>query len=261
MDPRAFPPEIREKIQWAGNGVLTYRDATSEMKNPPRIRERYEEYPELHGSSWFGGSWHSYSNPSSIPSNPTLPFYSPPPYFTHPLQPQKACVESAADEGEPEEAKEEEYEDGDDDDDDDGAKSEPGLEGTNTLYEDEDEDEGSESPTTAPSVRDNKNRRWSWGSNNPYLRAKGVAPLPLTTANVSAVPDASRRGSSSRPQFSSTLLAIPGSPPPQRKQRQHNAEATTSSRPRSQGHRRSTAVDLRGIFNLSSRFRMRKRNA
>ncbi|KAK6955931.1 hypothetical protein Daesc_003578 [Daldinia eschscholtzii] len=259
MDPRAFPPEIREKIQWAGNGVLTYHDATSEMKNPPRIRERYEEYPELYGSSWLGGSWHGHSNPSSIPSNPTLPFYSPPPYFTCPPEPRRAYVESAADEGEPEE----EHEDEDDDNDDDGANSEPGLEGTNTLYEDEDEDEDqdSESLTTAPSVRDNKNRRWSWGSNNPYLRAKGVAPLPLTTANVNAVPDASRRGSASRPQFSSTLLAIPGSPPPQRRQQQRNAEATTSSRPRSQGHRRSTAVDLRSIFNLSSRFRMRKRNA
>ncbi|KAI8956867.1 hypothetical protein F5Y11DRAFT_364636 [Daldinia sp. FL1419] len=45
MDPRAIPPELRDRIQWAGNGVLTYRSAHDSMQNPPQGYSAYSTSP------------------------------------------------------------------------------------------------------------------------------------------------------------------------------------------------------------------------
>ncbi|KAI1802580.1 hypothetical protein F4811DRAFT_389678 [Daldinia bambusicola] len=292
MDPRAFPSDLRGKIDWAGNDVLTYHDAAMKMKNRPQLRRRYEDYPGSHGHdvpSLSHGGNRPYDPSSPGLGNSHLPLLSPPPNYTWGAGNQDPRRASYYEEQEGRSEYHGANGDGEDKSESAGwdeeytyAASHQDPEEASVCSKTED----ARSFVTENCIRDKyKSGRGhgterSWGSNNPYSPptkyrvqgagpSSGVPPTPLTAANLSAVPDATRPRHVSAPQakarqkFLATLSTIPSGAASERP-RQHRTDATTSSRHRdreqSEGHRRNAAVDLRGVFAIPARLKTLRRD-
>ncbi|KAI1659127.1 hypothetical protein F4813DRAFT_22618 [Daldinia decipiens] len=230
MDPNAFPPELRDKIQWAGNDVLTYRDAYTHMKNPP-TQPGYGTPPgnyHPHGNGvWAGVPNNSYAQ-SQYP--PSTSFY-----------PQSSAYEESV------------YETGSEAGSDQNTVR--GLSRTNSnrsrSHVGGSQSRG-QSPLSSQVTASGPPSHSSWrppfashfGSDRGSASSSRAETLtlPLTRANVSAVSEASQRLYPTPSQLYNMRPVSRGAPSQGSSARQYRDQAGSPG-PGRQGHRRSSFVD------------------
>ncbi|KAI0853885.1 hypothetical protein F5Y00DRAFT_269244 [Daldinia vernicosa] len=230
MDPNALSPELREKIQWAGNGVLTYRDAYNKMENPPQPQHGYGappvDYNPYGNGAWAAGPSNAYEQSQYAPSTA---------YY-----PQSSAYQETVYEAESEVGSEQDTVRG------------TNTNGSRTLVGGSQSRAGSRQSSRAPSSSRPRGppSQSSWrppfasqfGSDQGSVASPSrteTITLPLTRANLSALSNASQRMYPTPSQLYNMSPAHSPSPVPRGDTRQYRDQASSLG-PRRQSRRQST---------------------
>ncbi|KAF3070477.1 hypothetical protein GL218_00487 [Daldinia childiae] len=231
MDPNAISPELRDKIQWAGNGVLTYRDAHTHMKNPP---------PPQHGYGAPQGNYHPYGNSAwaGAPSNSHAPSqYAPSTAYYPQSSDYEESVYEAGSEAESEQNTV-------------GSLSRTNSNGSRSRAGGNQSRGPSPLSNQVPAGGPSSHSSWRppfashFGSDQGSVSSNRAETntLPLTRANVSAVSDASQRIYLTPSQLYN-MNHVPRSIPSRGSETRQYRNQASSPGPRRQSHRRDSVVD------------------
>ncbi|KAI0130963.1 hypothetical protein F4814DRAFT_456923 [Daldinia grandis] len=251
MDPTALSPELREKIQWAGNGVLTYRDARTHMANPPPAQHGYGA-PPANYHQYGNGPWARNPGNSDVKSQypPSASYY--PPSEAPSQGPWGAYQEStyeAESEAEPEQDTVPDLSQantsrsrshvG-------GSSSRGQSQGRNRLSDQISALTGPGGPPSYSSWRPPFASQFG-SDQGSAISSRAATPSPLTRANLSAVSDASQRVYVTPSRLHNMSPAHSPSAGPRSDARQYRDQASSPG-PRTQSHRGSTAtMDLDSV--------------
>ncbi|KAI1644119.1 uncharacterized protein F4817DRAFT_367843 [Daldinia loculata] len=234
MDANAFPPELQDKIQWAGNGVLTYRDAYTHMKNPP-AQQGYGT-PPANYHPYGNGVWASVPNNSHAQSQypPSTSYYPPSSTYQETVYEAESEAESEQDTV--------------------GSLSRTNTNRSRSRAGGSQSRGGSRLSSQVSAGGPPSHSSWRppfashFGSDRGSVSSSqtGTITLPLTRANVSAVSDASQRIYPTPSQLYNMSPGHSPSPVPRSDTRQYRNQASSPG-PGRQSHRRSTVVDLDSV--------------